>query len=230
MGLGKLIARVKRRIVRKKFRPSSSELDSKLEKYLNFRDGFFIEAGANDGYSQSNTYFLETEKGWTGLLVEGIPALYKKCRKLRNRSKVYNCALVGNDFQLPTIKMHFANLMSVVDGALKTEEEKIAHINDGIKVQKLRGSYSIEVKARTLESILDDLPECPVIDFFSLDVEGFELDVLKGLNLDKYRPRYILVEARYFDEVNSFLLSKDYELLEKLSCHDYLYCSPGIVE
>lgn len=62
------------------------------------------------------------------------------------------------------------------------------------------------------------------IDFLSLDVEGSELDVLKELNLDKYRPTCILVEARFFDEVDG-CLQPHYVLVEQLSHHDYLYKS-----
>lgn len=204
-------------------RPSLNNLDQKLEKYLNFENGFFIEAGANDGYTQSNTYFLEKKRRWSGILVEGIPEIYKKCKKKRPKSVVINCALVSNDFLDSTVTMYYANLMSVVEGALKTEELQNEHIKSGLEVQDLENSYSVIVPARTLESILDEIPDLPNIDFFSLDVEGYELDVLKGLNLTKYRPKYILVEARFFEEVNSFLEDNNYEIIEKLSYHDFLY-------
>src|SRR4051812_36881077 len=42
------------------------DMDRKLAKYLDFRGGTFIEAGANDGIAQSNTYYLEKHLGWTG--------------------------------------------------------------------------------------------------------------------------------------------------------------------
>ena len=48
------------------------------------------------------------------------------------------------------------------------------------------------------------------------------MDVLLGLNLEKYKPKYILVEARFFDEVNS-LLSPLYDIVQQLSHHDFLY-------
>ena len=46
---------------------------------------------------------------------------------------------------------------------------------------------------------------------------------MKGINFSKYRPRYILVEARFFDDVNTFLEDQRYDMLERLSYHDYLY-------
>ncbi|MBC1270328.1 FkbM family methyltransferase, partial [Trichormus variabilis FSR] len=86
----------------------------------------------------------------------------------------------------------------------------------------IQQSYGIQVPAKTLESILDKFAELPQIDFLSLDVEGYELDVLKGINLVKYQPKYILVEARFFEEINLYL-SFNYDLIDQLSHHDYLY-------
>jgi FkbM family methyltransferase len=203
-------------------KPALNNLDAKLAKYLSFKEGVFIEVGGNDGYTQSNTYYLEKFLNWQGVLVEPIPELYKKCLRTRTRSYVYNCALVSNDFRDSSIEMHYANLMSVVDGSLKNEEEQRRHVEKGTTVQKIERSYSIKVPTRTLSSILDQHPGLSNIDFLSLDVEGYELNVLKGLNLDKYRPKYILVEAKFYDEVNQFLAA-DYELVEKMTHHDCLY-------
>jgi FkbM family methyltransferase len=217
-----ILSSIKRRIY-KNPRPSLNDLDRKLEKHLNFDKGFFIEAGANDGYSQSNTYFLEKKRRWSGILVEGIPELFEKARKQRNKSVVHNCALVSSEFPDSTVTMHYANLMSVVEDSLKTKEEQNRHIKAGLDVQHLENSYSVTVPARTLESVLDEYSNLPDIDFLSLDVEGYELDVLKGINMARYRPKYILVEARFFEEVNSFLEFHSYEMIEKLTYHDYLY-------
>lgn len=210
-------------------KPSLNNLDSKLERYLNFDGGFFIEAGANNGYYQSNTYFLERKRGWQGILIEGIPELYEQCVKERPKSTVINCALVSQDFPDKTIKMYYAHLMSVVDGALKTKQEQDKHLKLGVTVQQLDTSYSIDVPARTLESILDNVHNLPQIDFFSLDVEGYELSVLEGINLAKYRPNYILVEANFFSEVNTFLERQQYKIIEQMSYHDYFYKNQNVL-
>ena len=64
---------------------SINNLDKKIECYLNFDNGYFVELGANDGISQSNSYYFEKYRGWKGVLVEPIPHNYLKC--LKNRSK-----------------------------------------------------------------------------------------------------------------------------------------------
>lgn len=209
-------------------RPSLYQMDRKLEKYLPKRGGFFIEAGANDGFTQSNTYYFEKFRGWQGILVEGIPELYRQCVIERPKSRVFNCALVAADCTEPYITMKYANLMSIVEGALKSKAADREHLNKGREVQKNSKivPYEVKVPTRTLTSILD---ECQVqdIDLLSLDVEGFELNVLKGLDFNKYRPKHILVEARFKPEIDEYIC-KFYTQIDRLSIHDYLYRAKDI--
>ncbi len=198
-----------------------NNLDNKLKKYLNFSEGTFIEVGGNDGKTQSNTYFLEKIKNWNGILVEGIPELYEKCKKERKKSSVYNYALVGRGFDNDYIEMEFANLMSVVS---ETSLNKKEHIKNGLECQNIKESYTIKVPTITLQKLLDK-NKIKEIDFFSLDVEGFELEVLKGIDFDKIKINYILIEIqqkKYKDEIERYL-GKEYFLIEKLTNHDYLY-------
>lgn len=215
-----LARRVRR--VRHGVRPALNGLDRKLEQYLNFPNGFFIEAGANDGYEQSNTYYLERRLGWNGLLVEGIPERAAACERQRPNSVVMNCALVSNTFVGSSITMHFADLMSIVDGARNDADLDNAHVELGLKVQRLDQSYNVDVPARTLGSILDELG-APSVDFLSLDVEGYELSVLEGLRIDSHRPRYLLIEERSHEDIGAYMQSHGYIMVEQLTHHDYLY-------
>ena len=62
-------------------RPALYDLDRRLGRYLRFRNGIFVEAGANDGFTQRNTYYLERFLGWSGLLVEAIPSLCERAKR-----------------------------------------------------------------------------------------------------------------------------------------------------
>jgi FkbM family methyltransferase len=203
-------------------RPALAGIDRKLEKYLPFEGGVFIEAGANDGYTQSNTYYLERRRGWRGVLVEPIPTLFEQCRRERPASRVFRCALVPRDYPDDTVHMHFANLMSLVSGARKSAEADREHIERGIQAQsRLEQSYEIEVPARTLSSVLDET-EFKDIDLLSLDVEGYELQVLKGLDFERYAPKYMLIEATFRAEIEEYIGDR-YEVVDMLSHHDVLY-------
>jgi FkbM family methyltransferase len=179
-------------------RPALNDLDLKLEKYLPYSGGVFIEAGANDGISQSNTWYFETYRGWSGLLIEPIPELAQMAIRFR-KSPVANVALCGRNEDGSLIYLSVNDLMT-----------KVADAEKG----------NIKVKARALSNLLDDY-KITKIDLFSLDVEGFEINVLDGLNLDRHAPNFILVETADIDAVLLKLQAR-YELLEKLSFHDYL--------
>ena len=102
-------------------------------------------------------------------------------------------------------------------------------INNNITIGKKHlNIYETEkifsAKTTTLNSLLkkNNMPE--VIDFFSLDVEGYELEVLKGLNFNIYKFRYILVECiNNSKKIKNFLQINNYKFVEKLSDIDYLF-------
>lgn len=211
-------------IVDRKFGKTSfalNEIDKKLEKYLKYKNGFFIEAGANDGINQSNTLYFEKYKNWRGLLIEPIPELAIKCKQNRPECIVENCALVSSQYQDKTIELRYADLMSVISGGMKSIDEEDLHIANGLKIQNISETYNINVRARTLSSILDE-HSIKDIDLFSLDVEGFELEVLKGLDFKQYKPKLLLIETSYRDEIEAFIGGL-YEIVDELSHHDVLY-------
>jgi len=196
------------------------ELDRQLERYLDFDGGVFVEAGANDGVRQSNTYYFERHRGWSGLLVEAIPELAARCRRNRRAAIVEQAALVPFGYPDELVELQYCDLMSTVKGAMKSDAEEAGHIQRGCDCQKIE-TRSVTAPAATLTSLLQR-HGLQHVDLFSLDVEGFELPVLQGLDFDRFAPRFLLVEARYRDEIDSFLASR-YETLAELSHHDVLY-------
>ena len=98
-------------------RPAHAGIDAQLQRYLPDRPGVFVEAGANDGYTWSNTYYLERWRGWRGVLVEAIPQLAAECRTLRTRSQVFDCALVSDAVPGGTVTMTYADLGSLITGS-----------------------------------------------------------------------------------------------------------------
>lgn len=203
-------------------KPALYELDEKLKTYLDFSGGFFIECGANDGFKQSNTYYLEKFRGWSGLLIEPIPDLYRKCVRERSASSCINIALVAPDHLGDSIVMTPAGLMSVAAGAFRDDAVARNHIREGLRIQRIEPHAPIKVAATTLSRLLDDLHITRHIDFFSLDVEGFEVDVLRGLDLERHRPNFILVETRDLDSVTA-ILTPSYKMVEQMTHHDYLF-------
>ena len=203
------------------------------KKYLNFRDGIFVEAGANNGVEQSNTFSLERDQGWSGLLVEPNPFVYEQCVLNRPNSICENYALVSSSYSSNTINGDFAHrdnyqsLMGTVEDPGDYCDEFLLEAKDSRK-----NDYGyIPIAATTLNSLLKK-HNISKIDFFSLDVEGYEISVLNGLDLNVYRPTYCLIETsfnfangRRLVAVSDHMIRNGYEALENFGNGDTLYRS-----
>lgn len=84
-------------------------------------------------------------------------------------------------------------------------------------------TYKFVVRAATLTKVLDEVKAPTKIDFVSIDVEGSELNVLMGLNFQKYHVGYILIEKRDLNQIATYLSTKGYQLIDKFSDKDYLF-------
>jgi FkbM family methyltransferase len=207
--------------------PASSralnDLEERLSDFLNYRNGYFVELGANNGINQSNTIRLERDLGWRGLLIEPIPWLAKGAMWNRPNCIIENCACVPSNYPETHIMIHYADLMSMVKGGMQTASEENEHLDRALKVQPdLEKTTLVRVKARTLTEVLRRAKAPRSFDFLSLDVEGYEAQVLDGLDFDAFLPKYMLIEVRYPEAVEHALRNR-YEVIAKLSHHDVLY-------
>lgn len=196
-----------------------------IKQLLNYRDGVFFEVGANDGLRQSNTAYLEKHMNWRGYLVEPIPTLFAECARNRPGSTVVNAALVSGGFSEPFIEVFFSDLMSITGDTRQNLLNRAEHIEAGRRFLSIDASLSghrFIAPATTVSKLLDS-HGADRIDFFSLDVEGYELEVLKGIDFDRHRPSYFLIEARDVNTVTEFLLNKGYRQSAQWSKNDYLF-------
>jgi FkbM family methyltransferase len=203
-------------------------ISHKLGKYFNNKEnGFFVEAGANDGMTQSNTFYFEGYYKWRGLLIEPIKEQFEKLfrNRMPGNSHFIQAALVASDYPGDTLTMYNTwqnnSLMSVVADSQATE-----------KLARLNGEHFKEeqVPARSFNAIADKLnalTENAVpadIDLFVLDVEGYELNALKGIDLNRFNVHYFLVEElQETGDIQNYLAQYGYKRIEKLSENDWLY-------
>lgn len=145
------------------------------------RDGYFIEIGAADGLTGSNTYSLE-KIGWKGLLVEPAKIWHNKlhdCRKSNIETKaVWQTSGEWLDFieqgELSTLKMKAA-------GDYHRRSRVASYRVETISVQDLFKKWKVPTR----------------VDFLSIDTEGSEVEILRGIDFTRFRFEFICVEHNY---------------------------------
>jgi FkbM family methyltransferase len=205
-------------------RPALYGMADVLDRYLDFDGGYFVEAGANDGYEQSNTFHLERQRGWRGLLVEPVPTLYREVLVERPTATVRNCALVPFGHPDREVELRYGGLMTVVSGTHGSPDADSEFVKPAFALG-LEDEYTFRVPARPLSEVLDEAG-APEVDFMSLDVEGYEPQVLRGLDLERHAPRFLLVEMHDIDEGRreiESILGDRYVAVEQVSPLDVLY-------
>lgn len=211
---------------------SLNQLDRKLEKFVDYDDGYFVELGANDGVTQSNSLYFEKYRNWRGLLVEPAPQNYLKCRQNRSsRDSIYCAACVSFDYDKDFVRIAYSNLMSTSVGLESDIQDPHAHAQLGARfLGNNETVFEFDTVARTLNSLLLDAGAPRLIDFLSLDVEGAELEVLKGIDHQEFRFKYILAECRDFPRLSSYLAAHGYRFIEPFSSQDYLFASEAFLQ
>jgi FkbM family methyltransferase len=155
-------------------------------------NGFYVDIGAFDGIHLSNSYSFE-QQGWQGICVEPHPSYYEICKQRRPQSICLNVACVEDD-HVDTVEFYKEKLglLSGIRGG-READVRGRYQRRGLKFS---GFKQITVPASTLNALLSKhLPAGTEIDFMSIDTEGTEIDVLRGLDLSKFRPRVLVIEA-----------------------------------
>jgi FkbM family methyltransferase len=152
--------------------------------YFNGRPGFYIDVGANHPFRISNTYLLYLN-GWSGITVEPMPQLGRKHRRYRPRDQYVNAGAGAEDGTM--------TLYNLVPSVLTTFDERIAehHVRSGRAL--IASTPTIPV--RTIASLCEDLHVDKTISFLNIDCEGFDLNVLRGVNWHSQKPTLVCVET-----------------------------------
>ena len=150
------------------------------------REGLCVEVGANDGVNDSNTYYFE-QIGWDCILVEPNPELCRGIREKRN-SRLFECAVSS---QPGTAVLNVADGPGRAHGVSSLGESAAAKSRIAAFGFKSR---ELTVPTRTLDDILLEAQVQQGLNFVSIDVEGHELEVLKGFSLSKWKPVIVILE------------------------------------
>lgn len=181
-----------------------------IDFYKKKQYGYFLEIGAFDGITCSNTYLLERDYFWKGICVEPVPYNFEKL-KINRPKAICSDYAVYSETGL-TLKFEVANALDMLSGISTL-------INDCHRAMVFSDTTTIEVKTISLTDLLDINNAPTFIDYMSLDTEGSEYDILKTFNFEKYIVGIIHLEHNFTEpmrsQIRELLLSKDYVFVEQ---------------
>lgn len=172
------------------------------------RGGTFVDIGGYDGVTGSNTLFFEQWRGWSGVLVEPVPANLAKAREVR-RCLCLGLAVAASDGE--------ADFVEIIEGF--TQMSGLAHSYDPGLLQRVRQDPRhrervLRVETRSLSRILTDAL-LPHPDFVSLDIEGGEAAALAAFPFEAHRVGIWAIENNTgTPEIARIMQAGGYDLVE----------------
>lgn len=201
----------------------SQALQDIVVAYLLHRkmEGYFVEVGVGDGIFLSNTWLFEKKLGWQGLLIEPNQAFGEKISINRtaklDRRAAYS--VDGKEFEFLDV-VEFRELSTLV-------------CQDGRDAFSREGNV-YRVSSVTLNTALSEARAPTIIDFMSIDTEGSELEVVKGLDLGRWQIAVFVIEHNHDEgrrkQLGMLLAKHGYRrIFERIDLIDDWYVRPDLV-
>lgn len=204
------------------FNSKSQLLQDLVAAYLGNTGGFFCEIGAADGVKLSNTYMLEKNYGWSGIIVE--PArCYTTTIKDNRKCFISDRAVYGTSKSLIPFNETIDPLLSTIAKYSQSDMHRESRENGVI----------YEVETITLYDLLKEGSAPSFIDYLSIDTEGSEYEILKNFDFDVYSFGFISIEHNYSstrEKVFEILTKNGYHrVMDAASLWDDFYVSDNLV-
>jgi FkbM family methyltransferase len=161
------------------------------------KQGFFVEFGLMDGIYASNTYVLEQDYGWKGIVCEPAKIFHDKVRENRNCIIDFR-AVTGRTGDVVEFKETDVNL------GLSNIVEYNNDSHSSTRKKSKGNTYTVSTVS--LIDLLDEHQAPKAIDYISIDTEGAELPVLEAFDFSKYDVDIFTIEHNYVDSVRNRIL------------------------
>jgi FkbM family methyltransferase len=195
--------------------PRPQPSDFAVEFFKGKRDGIFIDIGANDGLTWSNSLTLEVNYNWTGLCIEPHPSAFKKLAECRTNTCL-NCVVSKTEGVVDFLVIEgYAEMLS---GLVDCYDQR--------HVERIRREVDAHGDKATVEKI-ESLPLTNIlrnnnitrVDYLSVDTEGSEISVMDSINLTQFDVELISLECNYdLEGLNAYMDGKGYKFLQKICC------------
>jgi FkbM family methyltransferase len=164
---------------------------------------FFVEFGASDGKSLSNTWLLEKKLGWVGIVAEPAQCWHETLKANRSCSIDTRCISTRTGDRIPFLEVSTSDKTGPELSSLASYADN----GDLFSKDRLKNSREYLVETVSLLDLLQIHGAPQIIDYMSIDTEGSELDILSSFDFEKYRVRIISVEHNFRPEIRAALFS-----------------------
>lgn len=181
------------------------------------RDGFFVDIGANDGVSFSNTLYFEKTLGWSGIAFEPHPMVFKKLSAARS------CATInaGVGPENATLKFSCVDAGAAMLSGFTSTFDRSHRRRVQRELRKFGAElYEIDVPTVRLADVLQQHNRNE-IDYLSLDTEGGELQILNSIDFENILVGCLSIENNTLGlEVYNFMSDHDFQLAAIAGCDE----------
>jgi len=188
------------------------------------RHGYFVEFGAFDGVTLSNSYLLEKVFGWQGIVAEPAPQQFAKCIHRRACHVDPRCVW-GHSGE--------AISFNQVPGHEELATAETVENSDFHGLTRSAQRSVIQVQTISLNDLLDEWKAPRVIDYLSIDTEGSEYEILKSFNFKRHVFRTLTIEHNFSAQrelIHQLLSGAGYERLRRsVDRFDDFYIRPELL-
>ena len=171
----------KRKFKYKKYSYSFNGVDLLVDYiFKSKKNGFYLDIGAQHPVSNNNTYLL-FKKGWNGINIDLDEKNINLFKLARPKDVNLNFAISDSEKEVDLFYYHDSSPINTLS----------KNVSD---FQKAKVSKIKKIKTKILNNVLEDLSFKNHIDYMNIDVEGHEIQVLKGFDISKYKPSVISIE------------------------------------
>lgn len=167
--------------------------DVVVEKILGNNNGFYIDVGANDPIRFNNTLRFY-KKGWRGINIEPNLRKHEKITRLRSRDINLNIGVASK----PTKATYYKFMPDTLSTFSIEDAEE--YMNKGFILEE-----KIELELKPLSQLMEEIPEAKSVTFLSVDTEGYDIEILKGIDWNEVHPKVICVETDKEENIRKYL-------------------------
>lgn len=181
---------------------------------------FYVDIGANDGLTGSNTAYFDLVENWDGICIEPHPIAFESLKKNRPNSKNLNLCISDNEgIKEFCVIYEYAEMLS---GMVENySEEHLERIE--LEIKKYGGYKKIiELQTKSMQNIFKE-NSINKVDYLSIDTEGSEFEILSGIDFNEVEIKVISTENSSKKDIKNLLKKYNYWYIGQV-CADEIYC------